>query len=220
MPWRPESPRLGNVHSQRSGAIQGGGVDSPLKVLVAVPMLALGGTKTTDSVQPTAPTPDAKATAAESLRFAFADHQEIIRGTDIKAEVMALLVAAVVTVLTLENGISTACFRGWLGVASVVFSLVTLGFVGLVLWPRSNPWHSIPLGAYKPSGVLYPPVKLGPGESVGSRAAAALTTDWVSELTYELQKLASIRAAKQCWYRCALVAAAIAVAAAAVRLFL
>jgi hypothetical protein len=98
--------------------------------------------------------------------------------------------------------------------------LLTLLFVGLVLWPRSNPWHVIPLGTYTPSGLLYPPAKPGPGDSVSARAANSLKADWVSELTYEVHKLAAIRAAKQCWYRWSLVSAGLWILVAAARLFL
>jgi hypothetical protein len=135
--------------------------------------------------------------------------------------VAVLIGAGVVAVLTLEGGISTSCgLYGYLGAASVFLCLLTLGFVGLVLWPRSNPWPlSIPAGAYTPTQVLYPAGRPSPGESVVSRATAALSTDWVSELTFELHKLAAIRVAKQFWYKWALVSAAVAVIAAAVRLF-
>jgi hypothetical protein len=162
----------------------------------------------------------AQATAAENLRFAIGDHQEIIRGTDIKAEVMAVLIGGVLTVLTLEAGISTTSWYGWLGVISVLTALCALWFVGLVLWPRSNPWRALPMGGYTPTQVLYPPGKLGPQDTVASRTAAALSTDWGSELTYELLKLASIRAAKQLWYRWALATSGASIVAAAVRLFL
>lgn len=178
-----------------------------------------GDTATTATAHPSAPSPDAKAAAAENLRFAISDHQEIIRGTDIKAEVMALVVAAVLTVLTLEKEASAPAFR-CLGITSVIASLLTIGFVGLVLWPRSNPLPSVPFGNYKPSEVLYPPLKPRRGETLGSWADASLATDWVNELTYELHKLVSIRASKQRWYRCALIAAALSIIAAAVRLFL
>jgi hypothetical protein len=153
------------------------------------------------------------------LRFAIDDHQEIIRGTDIKAEVMAVLIGGVLTVVTLEGGISLECWYGWLGVISILTALCTLGFVGLVLWPRSNPWRALVMGGYTPVQVLYPSGKLGPQDTVASRAAAALSTEWALELTYELLKLAAIRAAKQLWYRWALVTAGASIVAAAVRLF-
>jgi hypothetical protein len=133
---------------------------------------------------------------------------------------MAVLIGAVLAVVTLEGGISTKCWYGWLGVISILAALCTLGFVGLAVWPRSNPWRALAMGGYTPTQVLYPSGKPGPQDTVVSRAAVALSTDWVSELSYELLKLASIRAAKQFWYRWALVGAGISIAMAAVRLFL
>jgi hypothetical protein len=130
------------------------------------------------------------------------------------------LIGGVLTVLTLEAGISTTCWYGWLGVISVLTALCALCFVGLVLWPRSNPWRALAMGVYTPVQVLYPPGRLGPQDTVASWAAAALSTEWVSELTYELLKLASIRAAKQLWYRWALATSGASIVAAAVRLFL
>ena len=169
-----------------------------------------------------APTPShAQVAAAENLRFAVGDHQEIIRGTDIKAEVMAaVLIGGVLAIVTLEGAISTECWYGWLGVISILMALSTLAFVGIVLWPRSNPWRALAMGGYTPVQALYPPGKLGPQDTVASRATAALSTEWVFELTYELLKLASIRATKQFWYRCALATAGASIVAAAVRLFL
>ena len=154
------------------------------------------------------------------MRFAVGDHQEIIRGTDIKAEVMAVLIGGVLAVVTLEGGVSTKRWYGGLGIISILTALCTLGFVGLVLWPRSNPWRALAMGGYTPVQALYPSGRLGPQDTVASRAAAAISTDWVFELTYELHKLASIRAAKQLWYRCALASSAASIVAAAVRLFL
>src|ERR1700689_2853822 len=72
----------------------------------------------------------AQAAAAENLRFAINDHQEIIRGTDNKGEVMAVLVGGVLAVVTLESGVSTKCWYGWLGVISILAALGSLGFVG------------------------------------------------------------------------------------------
>jgi len=161
----------------------------------------------------------AEANAAENLRFAISDHQETIRGADLKAEVLGFLISGVLTVATIEGQASTADLNGWVGIVAIIAALAALVFIGLALWPRTDPWPPVRLGTYAPSRVLYPPVNANSQRDVASAAAAAIRTPWVAELTFELAKLSGIRALKQRWFRWALTASGVAIFAVAVRLF-
>lgn len=160
-----------------------------------------------------------KVSAAENLRFAIADHQEIIRGSDLKAEVLGIFLTATSATIAWEGSISSLTMGGWLGIAATIATLVAFYCVGGVLWPRSDPWRDLPLGDYMPSRILYPQCDSEPGYTVREHATRALVTEWPSELAYELLKLSRIRCAKQKWFRLALIASAASVFAISVRLF-
>lgn len=157
--------------------------------------------------------------AAENLRFAMADHQEMIRGADLKAEVLGIFITAVFAAVAFEGHISMRTVGGWLGIVATLGALAAFFCVGGVIWPRSDPRHAVPLGGYTPSRVLYPPEQAGPEHTVSEHAKRALHTDWPSELTYELWKVSLIRSAKQKWFRAALIASGASVLAEAVRQF-
>ena len=156
---------------------------------------------------------------AEHLRFAITDHQETIRAIDLKSEVLGIVLTVLLAVAEWEGHISASNLRGKIGVVAAAAALVAFLLIGCVLWPRSDPWRRVLLGGYSPSRVLYPPTAKSPDNNVAARAQRALTTDWVSELTFELGKLACIRDSKRFWFRGALVLSAIAVLAVGIRLF-
>ncbi len=158
------------------------------------------------------------AAAAANLRFAMSDHQEIIRGADLKAEVLGIFLTAVFAAVAWEGNITTSTVGGWMGIVATLSALAAFFCVGGVLWPRSDRWLEVPLGGYAPSRALYPPVPNGPGHTVSEQAKRALHTDWPSELTYELWKISRIRAAKLRWFRAALIISGISVLAVTVQL--
>lgn len=158
------------------------------------------------------------AAAAENLRFAMNDHQEMIRGADYKAEVLGIFLTAVFAAVAWQENISASTFGGWMGILATLSALAAFFCVGGVLWPRSDRWLELPLGGYTPSRALYPPVLRDPGHTVSEQAKRALHTDWPSELTYELWKISRIRAAKLKWFRAALIISGISVLAVTVQL--
>jgi hypothetical protein len=158
--------------------------------------------------------------AEENLRFAMYDHQEMIRGADLKAEVLGIFPTAVLPTVAWQGEISTSTLGGWLGIVATLSALVAFFCVGAVLWPRSDPRRDVPLGDYTPSRVLYPPLQPGPGQTVSDHTRRALHTDWPHELMYELWKISRIRSTKQKWFRCALVASGGSVVAVAARLIM
>ena len=167
----------------------------------------------------TAQAHDAQAVAAaENLRFAMHDHQEMIRGADYKAEVLGIFLTGVFAAVAWQDNISASSFGGWMGILATLSALAAFFSVGGVLWPRSDAWVEVPLGGYTPSRALYPPVLRGPGHTVSEQTKRALHTDWPSELTYELWKISRIRAAKLKWFRAALIMSGISVLAVTVQL--
>jgi hypothetical protein len=166
------------------------------------------------------PTDSAAAeTASENLRFAITDHQETIRATDIKAEVVGILLTALVTILVWKGGFAAGGACHWINTAAALSALAAVGCVGRVLWPRSDPWKDVVLGEYTPTRVLYPSKDFPPGHNIKSRADLAVGTEWVCELTYELAKLAVIRDSKRGWFQAALLLGGITVLAIALGLF-
>jgi hypothetical protein len=87
------------------------------------------------------------------------------------------------------------------------------------LWPRNDPWQKVGLGAFKPSRTLFPSPVRNPQQDIAKLADDSLKTDWVSELAYELSKLATIMAAKRFWFRIALVLVCAAQLATGLRFF-
>jgi hypothetical protein len=158
--------------------------------------------------------------AAENLRFAISDHQEMIRGVDLKAEVLGILPTAVLPAVAWQGDTSTATLGGWLGIVAIVTALAACFCVGGVLWPRSDPSRVVPLGGYTPTRVLYPRAKPSPAHTVSEETQRALQTDWTSELTYELWKISGIRTAKQKWFRGALITSGAAMVTVAARLLM
>lgn len=159
------------------------------------------------------------AAASENLRFAVNDHQEMIRGTDLKGEVLGIAITGLLTVIAFEGSVSTTCLNGWIGIGSVACSLVAFVFVGLVLWPRTDPWRAVSIRGYTPSRVMYPPAEADPARDVQCMARDAIGTNWPAELSFELAKLAVIRAAKQNCFRWALGATGLAILLVSIRLF-
>lgn len=157
--------------------------------------------------------------AAENLRFAVTDHQETIRATDVKAEVVGILLTVLFGVAEWKGHLSTSGISQCVNTVAALSALIAVACVGRVLWPRSDPWRDVPLGEYTPTRVLYPLKAAPPGQHVKSRAELAAGTDWVCELTYELAKLAIIRDAKKFWFRAALVLSAVTLVAVAIGLF-
>jgi len=156
---------------------------------------------------------------AENLRFAIADHQETIRATDLKAEVVGILLTVLISILAWKGGIGVSGVGHWFNFAAVLAALAAAICVGGVLWPRADPWKKVTLGPYKPTRVLYPSKDFTPGQSIDTRAALAMGTDWVCELTYELAKLSIIRDSKTSWFRAAVLLGGFTVLTIAVGLF-
>lgn len=171
------------------------------------------------SSRPVAASGAAVESAAENLRFAIGDHQETIRGTDLKAEVLGVVIAGLLGVVAFEGPVSTSGANGWMGVIAILTSLCALLFVGFVIRPRTNPWKQVRLGDYKPTGALYPPAESDAQRDIPRATHDALITDWPSELTFELSKLAAIRGAKQMWFKWALIATGASILVIAARLF-
>lgn len=157
--------------------------------------------------------------AIEGLRLAVADHQESIRAADLKAEVLALVLTALLAIAVGGGSASTSTLGGWLSIIAALAALIALVSVGTVLWPRSDPWRDIPLGSYMPSRVLYPGEMKAPGDHIQSQAQKAVGTDWPRELTYELAKLATISSRKRFWLRVALTVGVVSLVAVGVKLF-
>lgn len=141
-------------------------------------------------------------TTISCLQHAIADAQESIRAYDAKSEILGVL-------LTLAIGItnftffehSSGCQR-WLILSSWVVVPVAIFILGLVLYPRNDPFKNIDKGNFIPSGTYFlTNLSIAPQNTVTALSAKATGTDWVQELMYESMKLSVIRDRKHCWFK-------------------
>jgi hypothetical protein len=160
-----------------------------------------------------------RSLAAQHLRFALTDQQEIIRGTDVKSEVLGIWSTALLAIVVLQGAPSLSSWSGWFGCVAVICTLGAFFCVALSLWPRNDPWMEVSLGAFRPSRILFPSAAADPQRDIQRIVDNALNTDWVSELAYELSKLATIRTTKRFWVRIALALVCVAQLATGCRLF-
>ena len=134
----------------------------------------------------------------DSLRLALGDTQSVIRGYDQKAQVLVAVLTFAVG--TIGKAIEEAHPAGWLIALCVVAVTVAFLCCAAVLYPRAPGMKPRKPGDYSPSDTYFLPpalVRMDLRELV----ARVRATDWVTELTFELQKLASVRQRKAYWFR-------------------
>ena len=141
-----------------------------------------------------------KNTAILCLTHAIEDAQGAIRAYDIKAEILAGLLAIVLGI-TSYNFIQQEFFCAELIIASWLVGLATILILGVVLYPKKNLFESISLGNYTPQGVYcLCNLSSSPQNNVENLAKKAVEADWIAELTYENMKLSVIRDRKHFWF--------------------
>ncbi len=144
----------------------------------------------------------------DSLRLAIGDTQTMIRGYDTKAQV--LIAVLTFAVGTLGKAVEEEHLALWIVV--IVVSAVTIAFIccACVLYPRApglkprSPDDIAPANTYFLVG---PMVTMKLKDLVGR----VRQTDWLSELVFELQKLASVRSRKAYWFKWAFISTGVAV---------
>ena len=144
----------------------------------------------------------------DSLRLALSDAQSMIRGYDQKAQV--LLAVLTFAVGTLGKAIEEEHAAGLLIAVCVVAVSAAFLCCAAVLYPRAPGMKPRKATDYEASDTYFLPpalVKMDLRELV----ARVRATDWVSELVYELQKLASVRQRKAYWFKWAFVSTGVAV---------
>ena len=70
----------------------------------------------------------------------------MIRGADLKVEVLGIFLTAVFAAVAWEGNISTATLGAWLGIVATLSALAAFFCVRGVLWPRSDRWLEVPFG--------------------------------------------------------------------------
>ena len=149
-----------------------------------------------------------KSDALEYTLAAIADTQESIRAYDTKSEILAVLLTLAITFVNYDNNLCLSSFIGWIVFATTIAGLVSITFIGTVLFPVSNPEEQIELGDYKPKRVFFvSPPQLKSGFSVAEHVKAVNKADLQAESSYELLKLSFIRNRKGKWFLRALYAA-------------
>jgi hypothetical protein len=144
----------------------------------------------------------------DSLRLALSDVQSMIRGYDQKAQVLVAVLTFAVG--TIGKSIEEEHPAGWLIAVSI--AAVTLAFLccAAVLYPRAPGLKARKSGDYSPSDTYFLPPALVRMD-LRDLVARVRATDWVTELVFELQKLASVRQRKAYWFRWAFVSTGAAV---------
>lgn len=144
----------------------------------------------------------------DSLRLALSDTQSMIRGYDQKAQVLVAVLTFAVG--TLGQAIEQEHPAAWLIALSVV--AVTAAFLSCaaVLYPRAPGMKPRQPTDYAPADTYFLPPALVKME-LRDLVARVRATDWVTELVYELQKLATVRQRKAYWFRWAFISTGVAV---------
>ncbi len=150
-------------------------------------------------------TEDKELVTIDCLKHSIEDTQQTIRGYDIKAEILAILLTFAIglTNFTLLPHLNTP--SKLILLCSWVVSLSAIALLGLVLHPKVNQFKSITLGTYSPSGTYFlHKVTESAQNTVSDLAIRARNTNWIEELMYESMKLSLIREKKHSWFIIAL----------------
>ena len=144
----------------------------------------------------------------DSLRLAIGDTQTMIRGYDTKAQV--LIAVLTFAVGTLGKAVEEQHLV--LPIVVLVIAAVTAAFLccAAVLYPRAPGLKPRTGDDLKPSDTYFLPPPLV-AMKLRDLVQRVRDTDWLSELVFELQKLASVRQRKAYWFRWAFISTAIAV---------
>ena len=144
----------------------------------------------------------------DSLRLALTDAQSMIRGYDGKAQV--LVAALTFAVGTLGKAIEAEQPSPVLVAICIIAVTVAFACCAAVLYPRAPGIKPRAATDLRTSDTYFlpPPLVALPLRDLVARARA---TDWLTELVFELQKLASIRQRKGYWFKWAFVSTVVAV---------
>ena len=149
-----------------------------------------------------------KSDALEYTLAAIADTQESIRAYDSKSEILAILLTLAITFVNYDINLCLSSLIGWIVFVTSITGLISITFIGAVLFPVSNPEEEIELGDYKPKGIFFvSPPQIKSGLSVAEHVKAVNKADIQAESSYELLKLSFIRNRKGKWFLRALWAA-------------
>lgn len=129
--------------------------------------------------------------------------QETIRAYDVKAEVLALVITLALGLLSQNFG-DALNYCGWqifVGIACIITGLISIAFVGLVLYPSKEPFEKIDTTDYSPQRSYYINTdNFAAKIKVSSLLERIEKTDWKAELVYEIIKCSSIRDRKHFWF--------------------
>ncbi len=135
-----------------------------------------------------------RAEALSCLQHAIADTQGTIRAFDMKANVLGIFLTVALGITNFAVRQSPTPISKFFVLVSWILGLAALAVLGLVLYPHKSTLNERQLGDYVPSATYFlHDVHAAHDKDVDARAAHALATDWVSELTYIHMKLSLIR---------------------------
>ena len=144
----------------------------------------------------------------DSLRLAMGDTQQMIRGYDTKAQVLVAVLTFAVG--TLGKAIEEEHLAAPLVALCIVAVMASCICCAAVLYPRAPGMKPRASGDVVPSNTYYLPPTLV-GMDLRELVQRVRGTDWVTELVFELQKLASVRQRKAYWFKWAFISTGIAV---------
>jgi hypothetical protein len=147
-------------------------------------------------------------TSIECLQKALDDTQETIRAYDAKAEILAIILTLLVGVINfslVNEGSSAHCWIKDLSIISIIIGITALFAVGMVLWPRQNPFKGIETGTKKPKGTYFFILDKTPiFKKLDEFLRQVDATDWKREVAFEALKTSCIRDIKHYWFQWAL----------------
>lgn len=127
------------------------------------------------------------------LMHAIEDKQGTIRAYDIKAQILAGFLAIVIGFTNYEYNQRSVCYPELI-IISWMMGLTAIIILGLVLYPKKNPFEKLSLGSYVPQQSYFMhDITSSPGNTVDVLLDKAENTNWGPELVYENMKLSVIR---------------------------
>lgn len=132
----------------------------------------------------------------ERLQKIIDETQETIRAYDIKAEILAVILTLIISVInfTLLNNFSSLSCIKYMALITILIGVSSLIVVGFVLYPNKDIFKDIQTNSYKPKRTYFVNIGGTPSfNNIDVYLNEVESTDWSRELAYEVLKISLIR---------------------------
>ena len=142
----------------------------------------------------------------DCLKTALNETQETIRAFDVKSEILAVVLALLISFINLalpEQNVREL-FQIYLTATASVMGLLALLFIGFVLYPANNPAELINISNTSVAQTFYVTIDKK-SIRLSTYLDSVKRTHWKTEIAYEVLKTAAIRDRKRRWFHWSLI---------------